>query len=156
MKDIFSTDSLQSGRPSSPLGSPGGVSLTLFELNSLVRDVLETTFDQDYWVEAELSEVREVRGHCYMELVQKDLFGNTPVARASAKCWQRTWMQLRPRFERVTGQTLHAGLKVLLREALTDRIADREMFMKGIDYSYYYESDETSMEPDGVNNDSNR
>ena len=115
MKDIFSTDSLQSGRPSSPLGSPGGVSLTLFELNSLVRDVLETTFDQDYWVEAELSEVREVRGHCYMELVQKDLFGNTPVARASAKCWQRTWMQLRPRFERVTGQTLHAGLKVLLR-----------------------------------------
>ena len=47
-------------------------------------------------------------------------------------------------------------LKVLLREALTDRIADREMFMKGIDYSYYYESDDTSMEPDGVNNDSNR
>lgn len=115
MKDIFSTDSLQSGSPSSPLGRSGGVSLTLFELNSLVRDVLETTLDQDYWVEAELSEVREVRGHCYMELVQKDLFGNTPVARASAKCWQRTWMQLRPRFERVTGQTLHAGLKVLLR-----------------------------------------
>lgn len=115
MKDIFSTDSSQSDRPSSPLGRSGGVSLTLFELNSLVRDVLETTFDQDYWVEAELSEVREVRGHCYMELVQKDLFGNTPVARASAKCWQRTWMQLRPRFERVTGQTLHAGLKVLLR-----------------------------------------
>ena len=92
----------------------GSGSLTLFELNSLVRDVLETTLDQDYWVEAELSEVREVRGHCYMELVQKDPFGNTPVARASAKCWQRTWMQLRPRFERVTGQTLHAGLKVLL------------------------------------------
>ena len=90
-------------------------SLTLYELNSLVRDVLETTLDNDYWVEAELSEVREVRGHCYMELVQKELFGNTPVARASAKCWQRTWMQLQPRFERATGQTFHAGLKVLLR-----------------------------------------
>lgn len=89
--------------------------LSLFELNSLVRDVLETTLDKDYWVEAELSEVREVRGHCYMELVQKELFGNTPVARASAKCWQRTWMQLQPRFEQATGQTFHAGLKVLLR-----------------------------------------
>ena len=89
--------------------------LSLFELNSLVRDVLETTLDNDYWVEAELSEVREVRGHCYMELVQKELFGNTPVARASAKCWQRTWMQLQPRFEQATGQTFHAGLKVLLR-----------------------------------------
>ena len=30
-------------------------------------------------------------------------------------------------------------LKMLLSEALTDRINDREMFMKGIDYSYYYE-----------------
>ena len=27
------------------------------------------------------------------------------------------------------------------RRRLTDRIADREMFMKGIDYSYYYEDD---------------
>ena len=32
-------------------------------------------------------------------------------------------------------------LKTLLAPALTDKINDREMFMKGIDYSYYYESD---------------
>ena len=32
-----------------------------------------------------------------------------------------------------------APIKALLRSALTDRINDREMFMKGIDYSYYYE-----------------
>ena len=48
--------------------------LTLYELNSLVREVIESTFDHAYWVEAELSEAREVRGHCYMELIQKDLF----------------------------------------------------------------------------------
>jgi len=30
-------------------------------------------------------------------------------------------------------------LKVLLREALTDRIDDRSLFMKGIDVSYFYE-----------------
>ena len=30
-------------------------------------------------------------------------------------------------------------LKKLLKNALTDKINDREMFMKGIDYSYYYE-----------------
>ncbi len=30
-------------------------------------------------------------------------------------------------------------LKMLLGEALTTKIDDREMFMKGIDYSYYYE-----------------
>ena len=32
-----------------------------------------------------------------------------------------------------------APIKALLKLALTDRINDREMFMKGIDYSYYYE-----------------
>ena len=30
-------------------------------------------------------------------------------------------------------------IRELLHNALTDRIDDREIFMKGIDYSYYYE-----------------
>ncbi|MFZ4783214.1 MAG: cell filamentation protein Fic, partial [Armatimonadaceae bacterium] len=30
-------------------------------------------------------------------------------------------------------------IKVLLKQALTDQIHDRELFMKGIDVSYYYE-----------------
>ena len=34
-----------------------------------------------------------------------------------------------------------SALKSLLEAALTDQIDDREMFMKGIDYSYYYEED---------------
>lgn len=34
-----------------------------------------------------------------------------------------------------------APLKTLLRPALTPKIADRELFLKGIDYSYYYEED---------------
>lgn len=38
-------------------------------------------------------------------------------------------------------------IRELLRQALTDRIDDREMFMKGIDYSYYYESDDAALEP---------
>ena len=33
-------------------------------------------------------------------------------------------------------------LKSLLNNALTDKINDREMFMKGIDYSYYYEEND--------------
>jgi cell filamentation protein, protein adenylyltransferase len=33
-------------------------------------------------------------------------------------------------------------LKKLLKSALIDKINDREMFMKGIDYSYYYEENE--------------
>ena len=89
--------------------------LSLFELNALVRQTLELGMPDDYWVEAELSEIHEVRGHCYMELIQKDDHNNTPVAKASAKCWASTWRLARPHFERVTGQQLHAGMKVLLK-----------------------------------------
>ena len=34
------------------------------------------------------------------------------------------------------------SIKQLLKQALTDKINDRETFMKGIDYSYYYEQEE--------------
>lgn len=30
-------------------------------------------------------------------------------------------------------------IKHILKNALTDKITDREIYMKGIDYSYYYE-----------------
>lgn len=40
-------------------------------------------------------------------------------------------------------------ISALLQGALTDRIHDRETFMKDIDYSYYYESDDTALEPQG-------
>ena len=34
------------------------------------------------------------------------------------------------------------SIKALLQRAMTDKIDDRELFMKGIDYSYYYEQEE--------------
>lgn len=89
--------------------------ISLKELNMLVRDTISLAMPDDYWVEAELSEIREVRGHCYMELIQKDPHTNTPVARASANCWASTWMLVRSCFERATGQRLSPGMKVLMQ-----------------------------------------
>ena len=88
---------------------------TLRQLNLMVRDAIAMQLPDEYWVEAELSECRERGGHCYMELVEKDDRSNTPVARASAKCWRQTWQMVQPYFERTTGQPLRAGLKVLLK-----------------------------------------
>lgn len=88
---------------------------TLRQLNMMVHDAIEMQLSDEYWVEAELSECRERSGHCYMELIEKDEQTNTPIARAPAKCWRQTWQMVQPHFEHITGQPLHAGLKVLLR-----------------------------------------
>lgn len=89
--------------------------ITLYELNALVSEAISLTMPDSYWVEAELSEARTAfNGHCYMELIQKDEHSNTPVAKARANCWANRWQVIRPYFERITGQEIHAGMKVLL------------------------------------------
>ena len=42
----------------------------------------------------------------------------------------------------IARHTDSSKIRILLKQALTDRIDDCEMFMKGIDYSYYYEQEE--------------
>lgn len=42
----------------------------------------------------------------------------------------------------IASHTDSSKIRMLLQQALTDRIDDREIFMKGIDYSYYYEQEE--------------
>lgn len=88
---------------------------SLYALNALVHEAVSNALPDEYWVEAELAECRERNGHCYMELVEKDERSNTPIAKASAKCWRQTWTLLHATFLRATGQPLRAGMKVLLR-----------------------------------------
>ena len=42
----------------------------------------------------------------------------------------------------IASHTDSSKIRILLKQAMTDRINDREIFMKGIDYSYYYEQEE--------------
>jgi len=87
--------------------------LSLFELNHLVRATLEQTLDGEYWLHAELSEARLAsNGHFYVEFVEKDAAGRALVARARGTMWARTYHLLSPLFERATGERLRAGLKV--------------------------------------------
>ena len=87
---------------------------SLLQLNQLVRDAINSRLYDMYWLETEISQINENRGHCYLEFIQKEEGLNTPVARAQAKCWRNTWGTVKPYFEHTTGQTLKAGMKVLV------------------------------------------
>lgn len=87
--------------------------LSLFELNNLVRSVVEQTVSDEYWLQAELAEARLVsNGHFYVEFVEKDASGKAFIARARGTIWARTYNIISPLFERATGERLRAGMTV--------------------------------------------
>lgn len=92
-----------------------GDKISLYELNRCIAEVINTTFDDHYWVVAEISEIRTAsNGHCYLELIEKSPRSNAIVARARATIWSNRWMLCRETFESVTGQRLAAGMKILV------------------------------------------
>lgn len=93
--------------------------LTLYELNNFVRKVLEINLSETYWLQAELSEVKENRGHCFVEFVQKAKKNNSIIAKARGQIWASKWAIMRPYFEQTTGQCLSAGMEVLVEVEVT-------------------------------------
>ena len=95
--------------------------LSLYDLNALVRRSLEQCLPDEYWVQAELSEVHThpATGHCYVEFVQKDPRGNNLVAKARGVIWNNVFRLLRPYFEESTGQAFVAGIKVLVQVSVS-------------------------------------
>lgn len=89
--------------------------MTLYELNSLVRSLINGTFHEACRVKAELSEVRvSAKGHCFIELVQKGSGSSVPVAKARGVIMADVFPLLKLDFEETTGQQFRAGIEVLL------------------------------------------
>lgn len=116
------------------------VSRFLGETLKQIEEMPETTFDEivDKYVEMNIA-------HPFMEGNGRStrIWLDLILKKRLKKCvdWSRiskgdymNAMMLSP--------TKSKFLKTLLKNALTTKINDREMFMKGIDYSYYYEEND--------------
>jgi len=113
-------------------------SLSLLELNALVRETLEEGLPDTYWVRAELSEVRaNSTGHCYVEFVQKSDRGNGLLAKARGIIWSNVYPLLKAYFESSTGQAFVAGIKVLVKvEVNFHELYGYSLVVKEIDPTY--------------------
>ncbi len=89
-------------------------SISLLELNQLIKEKLADAFPTTVWVRAEISEFREnANGHCYLELIDKEEKNDRIAAKMKAMIWSSTYKMLKMYFESTTGETLDAGLKIL-------------------------------------------
>jgi len=90
-------------------------SITLSELTAQIQETIRLGFDKPVWIRAEISELREnPGGHCYLELIEKDSDSDSLLAKTKATIWANTYRMLKPYFESSTGQSLRAGLNVLV------------------------------------------
>ena len=85
---------------------------SLKELCDWIQEIVENDLPNHYWVCAEIASM-SVRGHCYMELVEKAENGIL-AAKVRATCWNNVYNLLSAYFVQETGQSLHVGLQVML------------------------------------------
>lgn len=110
--------------------------LTLFELNSLIRSAISNTLPDMYWVIAEIAESKlNQKGHCYLELVEKE--DNKTVAQIRATIWSYEYRTLSRKFEAATKAPIRQGMKVLLLVAVTfHEVYGLSLNIKDIDPAY--------------------
>ena len=111
--------------------------LHLPETLSVIERMPETTFDEiaDKYVEMNVA-------HPFMEGNGRStrIWLDLMLKRSLKRCIDWSLVDKRAYLAAMVKSVASSvTLKRLLKGALTDKIDDREMFMKGIDYSYYYE-----------------
>lgn len=115
-----------------------GKIFTLLDLTEEIKESLSVSFPETLWVKGEINEIRENRsGHCYIELVEKDIDTDNIVAKARANIWAYTYRMMKPYFEVSTGQELSAGISVLLSVSVEfHSIYGLSLTVKDIDPAY--------------------
>ena len=91
--------------------------LSLYELNKTIGEVLAKNLDPSYWVVAEIGQMQtNQKGHCYLELVEKD--DHQIKAKTRATIWSYTYRNLSTWFHGITGQSLKPGMKILFNATI--------------------------------------
>lgn len=85
--------------------------LSLYELNKLIKAVIEGSLPDTFLITAEIASCN-VKNHCYMTLVDKA--DGTIRAETGAVIWANRYRSIARTFEKQTGTALAKGIKILL------------------------------------------
>jgi exodeoxyribonuclease VII large subunit len=90
--------------------------ISLFELQTFLRQVIALNFPEALWVRCEIAQIKQSRGHVYLELVEKAENEPEPAAQASAVIWQSALRRLQNKLDANNLKALlQLGTEVLLR-----------------------------------------
>jgi len=110
--------------------------IELAQLQALIKEGLEEAFPGKVWVKAEISSWSpRANGHCYLSLSQSEK--GKLVAEIRAMIWKWNYPRVKTYFEEATGETLKAGITVLVRAQISySEIYGISLFVDDIDPSF--------------------
>ena len=110
--------------------------LSLSQLNGLIKSAILDTLPDQYWVVAEIADLKlNQKGHCYLELVEKE--GNAAIAQIKANIWAYEYRSIGNRFLKATNEPLKQGMKILfLASLLFHEVYGLSLNIKDIDPTY--------------------
>ena len=89
-------------------------SYSLFEINEFIKRVLALNFPDALWVRCEIAQVKEARGHFFIDLVQKEEAGDSIIAQAQAVLWNRQYRNIQKKTDLELNALLQEGMEVLV------------------------------------------
>ncbi|MBX6380311.1 MAG: exodeoxyribonuclease VII large subunit [Thermoflavifilum aggregans] len=87
--------------------------LSLYELSLRIKNTVQQAFPERIWIKAEIHKLNYYphSGHCYPDLVEKR--DDKIVAEMRGLLWSGNYRRINMAFQRLTGEPLRDGLKVL-------------------------------------------
>jgi len=88
--------------------------ISLSELNNYIRRVIALNFSDNFWVHAEIAQVKLSRQHYYIEFIEQDPVTNDLLAQSSAVIWAKDWDAILKKRGNDLKDILKQGVEVMI------------------------------------------
>ncbi len=112
---------------------------TLSDLGKYIKQVVALNFVDTIWISCELSQVNTSRGHCYLNVVEKNNENDDVIASMNASIWYKDFMFIRKKLGAVADKILQEGMEVKLKvEVDFHERYGMKLIVKDIDPSFTF------------------
>jgi exodeoxyribonuclease VII large subunit len=88
---------------------------SLIKVNEYLKQVIALNFEESIWIDAEISQVKEVRGQIYLEFIQKSENDASVIAKAQGVIWFKSVLFIKKKLGDLFGSILQEGMQMRFR-----------------------------------------
>lgn len=85
---------------------------SLLKVNEYLKQVISLNFEESIWIDAEISQVKEVRGQVYLEFVQKSSNDDSIIAKAQGVIWYKSNLFIKKKLSELYNSILQEGMQI--------------------------------------------